>query len=208
MEKFQFEFKKAFFQDKLGMAEHREFQILLAAISIMEKSGFSALTFGDLAKKCRISRALVHHYFADKSDLGGRLLQFCTSHLTFYVSSKLVSISEPLLLLEIYCRATLDWAHEYRGMATGLFLFLQVSSQDRALRGKNDELSAVGRQRIQNLLAALPGIEPRGSDEKAQVIQMLLAGAGLNLLTEAHNEKQSLKLRQSCVAACMRFALS
>src|SRR5688572_19311848 len=119
----QFEVKKAFFQRKLGLGEHRQFQIMEMAMELIEKRGFEQLQFGDLAKKCKVSRALIHHYFKDKYDLADKLLDLSTLHLQRYVQAALEE-TQALYHFETYCRATLDWAVVHRAEATGLFLFL------------------------------------------------------------------------------------
>jgi AcrR family transcriptional regulator len=62
MTKFTFALKKEYFAGPLRAAEYREIQILEMAFTLIQRSGFENLHFDQLARKCRVSRPLIHHY--------------------------------------------------------------------------------------------------------------------------------------------------
>lgn len=202
MKDFSFEVKSAFFRRKLGAAEHREFQILEKALQITYEEGFEGLQFAALAKKCKISRPLIHHYFKTRLDLAERLLELTTLHLKNYVTERFAK--EGGTHLELYCRASLDWPAEHRVAACGLLIFVQVSSSAELLRKRNDELSAVGKETIKALL-----IEAGSRSDlpyKSTAIQCILTGCCLNLITENLTKQESLALRRHGLKACMEIA--
>lgn len=207
MNNFQFDLKKALFQQKLGLSEHRQFQILETALRLIQKTGFEQLTFGDLAKKCKVSRSLIHHYYPDKFALATHLLELCTVHLQHHVKQNMNGETDTRQHLEIYCRATLNWAAEFRAEAAGLLLFLHLSSHYPEMRYRNDELSALGRQRIK-LLLTQAGAPTNDIEDRAQSLQTLMTGAYLVLLSENLSEKESLKLRQRSLKSCMLIAFA
>ncbi|QLY26477.1 TetR/AcrR family transcriptional regulator [Bdellovibrio sp. KM01] len=207
MKSLQFDLKKALFNKRLGVSEHRQFQILETALELIQKEGFEQLQFGDLAKKCKVSRSLVHHYFKDKMELANRLLDLSTLHLQHEVQSALSREKKTERHFEVYCKATLDWAAEHSLEATGLLLFINLSSHNIEMRQRNDELSALGRQRIK-LLLTQAGMAGPSLDSNAQVIQVLLTGCYLVLLSENHNAKESLQLRKDCLKTCLSIGVS
>lgn len=205
MNNLQFDFKKAFFNRRLGVAEHREFQILEKALELIAQKGFENLQFGDLAKKCKVSRTLVHHYFKDKFELANKLLDLSTLHLQIFVTQELAKEKDETQYLKAYCKATLDWPAAYPKEATGLLLFLHLCSHNLKMRARNDELSALGRQKIKLYLTQTKSPTSQ-LDANAQVIQTLLTGCYLNLLSENHSAAESLKLRSRCLQECLRIA--
>ncbi len=207
MKSLQFDLKKALFKKRLGVSEHRQFQILETALELIQKEGFEQLQFGDLAKKCKVSRSLIHHYFKDKMELANRLLDLSTLHLQSEVQKALSQEKKLERHFEVYCHATLNWAAEYPMEATGLLLFLHLSSHNLEMRQRNDELSALGRQRIKLLLTQAGMVGPN-IDSNAQVIQTLLTGSFLILLSENRNAKESLQLRKDCLKACLSMGVS
>lgn len=205
MNNLQFDFKKAFFKRHLGVAEHREFQILEKALELIAQKGFEHLKFGDLAKKCKVSRTLVHHYFNDKLELANKLLDLSTLHLQIFVTSELEKEKDPKQHLRAYCKATLDWPALHPQEATGLLLFLHLCSHNSQMRARNDELSTLGRQKIK-LYLTKAGSSTSQLDSNAQIIQTLLSGCYLNLLSENHSPEESLTLRTRCLKECLRIA--
>ncbi|QDK38606.1 TetR/AcrR family transcriptional regulator [Bdellovibrio sp. NC01] len=206
MKNLQFDLKKAFFNKRLGIAEHRQFLILEMALELIQKKGFEQLQFGELAKKCKISRSLVHHYFKDKLELANSLLDLSTLHLQNYVQTSLAKEKDSRLHFQIYCKATLDWAAEHPIEATGLLLFIYLSSHNLEMRRRNDQLSALGRQKIK-LLLTQAGFTAR-IDSNAHIIQTVLTGCYLILLSENHSIKESLQLRSDCLKTCLAVAVS
>ncbi|MFM6930190.1 MAG: TetR/AcrR family transcriptional regulator [Bdellovibrio sp.] len=205
MNNVQFNFKKAFFNRRLGVAEHREFQILEKALEMIAQKGFENLQFGDLAKRCKISRTLVHHYFKDKFELANKLLDLSTLHLQFYVAEALSQEKDPKQHLKTYCAATLDWPALYPKEAASLLLFVHLCTHNAEMRARNDELSTLGRQKIKLFLTQAESSTSR-LDSNALIIQTLLTGCCLSLLTENHSAKESLTLRSHCLKECLRIA--
>ena len=207
MKKLSFDLKKAFFNKRLGVSEHRQFQILEMALELIQKNGFEQMQFGDLAKRCKISRSLVHHYFKDKLELVHRLLELSTLQLQNDVQSALSKEKNLSRHFEVYCKATLDWPAEQSLSAVGLLLFIHLSAHNLQMRKRNDELSASGRERIK-LLLTQAGLAGPNLESKAQVIQNLLTGCYFVLLSENRNPKESLFLRAETLKACLLISVS
>lgn len=199
-----FEIKQALFNKKLGIAEHRRFEILRVALELIQKEGFESLQFKTLAKKCKVSRPLINHYYRDKLELANALLDLSTTQLQMFVNGILAKEPNPKEHLRAYCQATLDWAIQQRGAAAGFLLFLNLCTYNLEMRKRNDELSALGKERIKSLATAM-GV--RGDlNYKAQAIQLALTGGVMNLMSENLSEKERLVLRHTCVRTCMLIA--
>lgn len=207
MNKFQFDLKKALFKTRLGIAEHRQFNILEAALSMIQEEGFEQLQFGDLAKKCKISRTLVHHYFPTKIDLASRLLDLSTVLLSKYVENAIAQEKNKVRHFEVYCRSTLQWAAENPREAIGLMLFIYISSHNLEIRRRNDQLSALGRERIKTFISQMPDCTQQ-LELKADVIQTVLTGCYVRLLSENLDISESQKLQVRCLDNCISIAVS
>ena len=202
MKDLHFEIKKEFFQQRLGISEHRQFDILLAAMALIQKEGFEQLNFQKLAKKCKVSRTLIHHYFNTKEDLVISLLELSTLYLQRYVQSELAKEKNPQLHFKIYCRATLDWPQLFPQQATGLLFFLFLFEFNQKIKQTNDSLSALGRQKIKLLLIEA-GLANSKIEDLAQTIQTLLTGCYLVLMSENHLPQESLRIRQNTLETCL-----
>lgn len=207
MRDFQFDLKKAFFKSRLGIPEHRRFAILEAALELIQQDGFEHLQFGDLAKKCKMSRTLVHHYFRNKYELSISLLDLSTLLLQRYVGDTLSNEEDKSRHFEMYCKATMDWAAECPRETTGLMLFIYISSHNLEMRKRNDELSSLGRQKIKTLIAQA-GDKYQNIDAKADLIQTILTGCFLRLVTEHLSLAESQRLRSQCLNNCKLIAFS
>ena len=202
MDDLQFEIKKAFFQQKLGISEHRQFEILETAMALIKDEGFEQLSFQKLAKKCKVSRTLIHHYFKTKEDLVIRLLELSTFFLQRYVQSELAKETDPKKHYQVYCCATIDWPVLFPQQATGLLLFLYLCTFNSEMKKRNDSLSALGRQKIKLLLAEA-GLVNQRIEDTAQTTQTLLTGCYLVLLSENHRPEESIRIRQSTLKTCL-----
>jgi AcrR family transcriptional regulator len=207
MKNVQFELKKALFKTRLGIPEHRQFTILETALELIQENGFEQLQFGDLAKRCKMSRSLVHHYFRDKNALANRLLDLSTLLLQNHAAKALAKEKNKSRQFEVYCKATLSWAAESPREAIGLMLFIYISSHNLEMRKRNDELSATGRQKIKSLISQISE-EYQNLDSKAEVIQTILTGCYIRLISENLSPAESRQLRAKCLENCVSLAVS
>jgi AcrR family transcriptional regulator len=66
---------------RLEEKERRRVEILDAAESVARESGFDAMTMDEIARKARLSRALLYLYFKDKGDVAFGLAERALSRL-------------------------------------------------------------------------------------------------------------------------------
>lgn len=205
MDDLQYRLKKALFRGKLGVAEHREYAILNTALTLMLKKGFEAFTFQDLAKKCKVSRPLVHHYFPNKQRLAERLLDMCTVHLVDHIEQRLLAVAQnPRKHLEVYCRANLELCKDKPAVVMGFCYFFYLCNFQPKVRQRNTDLSALGRERIRLFLTQL-GVT-REIPEKAIAIQIFLTGAMIRLATESFDDNEQEIVSEATVQECLRLA--
>ena len=205
MKDLHFRLKAALFRRRIGVAEQREYLILTTALELMLKKGFDTLTFAELAKKCKVSRALVHHYFPEKQRLAERLLEICTLHLVDFVEQRLAMEKQnPQRHLETYCRANLEMCKENPAVLMGFCYFFYLCCFQQKVRKQNSDLSALGRDRIKVFLVDF-GVT-RELAEKATSIQVAITGAMIRLATEHHTDLERENLTKLCLRECLRLA--
>ena len=112
--------------------ERRRGEILDAAEAIAASEGFEAMTMDQVARKARLSRALLYVYFQDKSDLlfaiGNRALDILRSSFIAAVASESRGIEQ----VAACGRAYLAFAREYPIHFDALARFTAHASQPEA----------------------------------------------------------------------------
>lgn len=134
--------------------ERRRLEILDAAEAVAAVVGFESMTMELVARKARLSRALIYVYFKDKSDL---LVGLCTRALSMLherFSSAIAAAPHGLAQVEACGRAYVDFAREYPVRFEALAHF-EAHAPSAELDPAYDECMATGDRAKAILVAAI-----------------------------------------------------
>ena len=88
--------------------EDRHRQLLVAAMAALAESGAGAFTLADVARRAKVSPALVVHYFGDRDRLMERLFRELVARVTRLPMRALATTSNPEARLRAFVAAHLD----------------------------------------------------------------------------------------------------
>lgn len=179
------------FPRALSKADQKKLIILEAAIQTYAELGIEYVSYEDIARKAKVTRPLVNHYFPDKKALFESAVKFIRAHFQELAVRELEKFPSPQDKLEAYVRATMTWVKVSPIHARTWVFFFYLCTSDSKLRNLHRELTTMGMQRLTALLQAV-AVEkrypPTKLEHKAKNIQRLITGALLELATE-HDSK-------------------
>lgn len=192
----------SFFGENLSRSEAAKVRIAEAAIAVLGECGFEEFRMEAVAQKARVSRPLVLHYFKDGKALLLFAVQFVRARLHQYIVEALAEAS-PALQFYKYVEAHFQWLEENPLDAKFWLLFHHLAAKDKRLQELHQELSQIGRDRIEALIAPL---KKQGESKKAQAelvaqIQALITGA-LTLKATDGGSRTALTARSTYTACC------
>lgn len=76
--------------------DERRSQILLSALKIFTRKGFSATKMSDIAKDTGISYGLVYHYFKSKDDIYTELIEYAISSIGKVIEDTKKNVEQPI----------------------------------------------------------------------------------------------------------------
>lgn len=181
------ELYKSIFAFTPSISESRMIQIIEAAIECFATLGVEESTYAVIAKKARISRPLVHHYFPDFEDLWVLVIKYIRTHYQELVIAEIKSEKSAKDQLRAYIRSALDWTITHPKHFSIWMLFFYRTTYSKTDLELNSELTSLGHERIEGLIRI--GIEEKSfkcSNPKliAKKIQILITGAIITLGTE------------------------
>jgi len=97
---------------RLEEKERRRAEILDAAVAVAGESGIAALTMDEVARKARLSRALLYVYFQDRSDLMFALCERALAQLHRQFSVAIADVGHGRAQVEAMGRAYVAFSHE------------------------------------------------------------------------------------------------
>jgi AcrR family transcriptional regulator len=130
---------------RLEEKERRRLEIIDAAEAVFGEVGFDEATMLQIARKARLSRALVYIYFKDKSDLQLAIAERAGQHLTQRFSEAVARNRKGLDQIEAIGRAYLAFAQEFPVYFHAISMFESLAS-DRGAAGPNVEACMAGQQ--------------------------------------------------------------
>ncbi len=160
-------------------------RIYSECIELSSEVGLDGLRAEEIAKRCKISRPLLNHYFPD--DLKASLRQFLIARVLedfrAYIDKSLEGLTDPDQVLETYVKSHFEWARRKRAHFSVLLSFFPQCVNDADLRKANTQSVEAGLRRIELLLAyrvkkkaAIPAL--------ARSFQIFLTGAIISHFTE------------------------
>ena len=91
------------------IAEARRAQIIEAAIATLDEIGYASASLAQIAKRAKISTALISYHFRDKNDLMDQTLIALVSGSTEYILARTREAQNPLDKLHAYIVASLAY---------------------------------------------------------------------------------------------------
>lgn len=179
--------------------DRRVLQIVESACDLIAKEGYEALDFGALAKKCKVTRPLINHYFANKNELFLSVVQYVGVEHQKYIIAGLSSQGPASQLLDSYLKANILWPTDKVSHARVWMHYLALSSFQKEAKKENTRSVDHGAQRIWEILQAGATQGRWSSDkllEKARTIQLLLTGVVISLVTEVRDPTEIQNLHR------------
>lgn len=195
------------FPPEPSKAQRRRLQIVEAAIESFAEVGIEKSTYERLAKRIKVSRPLIIHYFPDRDDLVETTLKFIRARFQRLAVDALSRAEGPEAKLKAYVEATFDWIARYDKHAKVWLLFYFYCGVDGDFKAMNTELARMGEERIAALIVGLRAKSLPKAELlwRAKQIQIFVTGA----LIAAGTETPSIPMKsfvQKTVARCLAIA--
>lgn len=165
-------------------------KIVEAAIEAFAKHGIEKTTYTALARKCKVSRPLIHHYFPTLDDLFLVAARYARATLLSLAKEGMESgrkTDNPEMALEGYVRGCFRWIELFpEQMKFWLLFYYQAGLGGQALKD-NTALVDSGHARITQLLEEgrqKSGWEFKDGVATAKMIQLQITGALVSSQTE------------------------
>jgi AcrR family transcriptional regulator len=176
------------FTAEASKSQLQKMRIIEVAIESFAEEGIEKTTYSFLAKKCDISRSLIHHYFPTIDSMFS-LAALYVRHTIIRLATEAMSQApaDPRLQLKAYIEGQFKWVGVFPAQTRFWMLFYFQSSRGGKARQENSELVALGHRRIQQLI--LSGKEKgywhfRDLEATAKTVQLLITGGIISCITE------------------------
>lgn len=196
-----------FVSSKPTKSERRRMQIIERTIVSLAISGIDKLTHESLAEECGISRSLAYHYFPDRDALVLLTMRFIRARFQKLCVDAIERETESKNRLRAYVETACSWPEVSRYDARAWVLFYYHCAVMKKYRSLNTELVVQGHARITALLEKIAGPVFVATDFplNAKLIQNLITGYFLSVITEDHTPEARAALLQATVSECMRL---
>lgn len=167
--------------------DRRVQQIVEQAVELIAKSGYENLDFVKLAKKCKITRPLISHYFPNKESLLLAVVQYVGLRHQEFLLNAMPKAARGKELLHSYVAANLNWPLQCRSHARVWMHYLALAAIQDSEKSENTRSVDNGAQRILSILKQdihLQKIPDQALELKAKTIQLLITGTVISLITE------------------------
>jgi AcrR family transcriptional regulator len=138
--------------------ERRRDQLIAAALEIIAEDGLEAATVRAIAARAGVTQGLIRHYFSSKEELTRAAYH---THMTRMTEANFAALADapadPVARLSAFVAASLR-PPVTDAAAMGLWsAFLQMVRRDRSMAGVHEATYLAYRDRLESLIAALPG---------------------------------------------------
>jgi AcrR family transcriptional regulator len=141
------------FKTVVTKAQNQQLRIIEAAIQSFVTGGIQDTSYASIAKSCRISRPLIHHYFPDWSDLIRAAGVYVRSVMQDHAVKATQSAGPKAVdQLEAYIESCFTWIEKYPVHFKFWLLYFYQCGIDAKVRSEHTELVQMGHQRITALL--------------------------------------------------------
>lgn len=186
--------------------DRRAQQIVENATEFIAKAGYENLDFVKLAKKCKITRPLINHYFPEKEQLLLAVVSFvAVEHQKFLLEQIPENQKSMKEVLRSYILANLEWPRKKNAHAKVWMHYLALAAYQESERMENTRSVDHGAKRIEEILKQGILQEEWGGFEaswKAKSLQLLITGAVISLITEVRSESEYASIVEQSLKEC------
>lgn len=198
------------FPSKPSKAQRTQMQIIEAALHCYGKYGIEATDYERIAKRAKVSRPLVQHYFPKNEVLVRTVMTFIRGRFQKYCVDAILAETDPEAQLKAYLEATFEWIKKFKSDASVWFLFYYYCSFDKAYRKLNTDLVSQGQTRIAGLIRqgiaakVFRGAKDSEIEKRAKLLQNALTGGLVNAGTE--DKMLSFNPSEDVIRHCLEIA--
>ncbi len=186
-------------------AQERQLKIIEAAVEDFASVGIEKSTYESIARRSKVSRPLVHHYFPDKEVLIERAITYVRANFQSIAVKAIQGEEKSEHQLNAYIVSTFDWLKKYPAHVKVWLLFYYYCGIDAKYRKLNSDLVDMGHRRIKAILEighTQKRFIVKNATETAKLIQLLITGGLLAGCTENADLKA---LQNQVVHGCNRL---
>ncbi|HVK60604.1 MAG TPA: TetR/AcrR family transcriptional regulator [Bdellovibrionales bacterium] len=176
------------FESSASKSQIQQLRIIEAALESFSKHGIEKTTYTNLAKRCKISRPLIHHYFPTLEDLFLLAAKYVRKTLLNLALEEMTKAKpDSRSQIEAYARGCIRWVKEFPEQNSFWLLYFYQCSLKGLAREENTKLVQAGHERIRMLIEM-------GNKEKtwavskpvevAKTVQLLITGTLVSLMSE------------------------
>ncbi|MFB5676159.1 TetR family transcriptional regulator [Paenibacillus terreus] len=189
------------------IAEARREQIIKAAIEVLGEVGYVHASLSQIAKKAKISTALISYHFTGKEDLMNNTLVYLTELEWSYISDKVGLKPTPSEKLAAFIEVSLDYqaAHRLNNLALIEIVF-NARTPDHVpyYKLEDDVEEDLTSNLLQEIL--LHGQEAKEfGDFNPQVASTVIKGAISESILSSHKKMDSMKYNQELAEMIMKM---
>ncbi len=199
-------FDEIFEAEGLTKSQATKLRIINGTIQCYIRHGANQTTYQKIAKLSKCSFALTKHYFPDPDELFEMVAKYIRVNFQRVAVEAIRSKHTPTDQLVAYIKSTFDWVDDYRDHGRVWMLFFFNCSIKKGQRATNTDLVNMGHARITALLnlgRSQKLFSFRSAEETARLIQIVISGALVAMLTEDIGQSQKEALLGSVTRHCM-----
>jgi AcrR family transcriptional regulator len=188
------------------IAEARREQIIKAAIAVLGEVGYVNASLSQIAKKAKISTALISYHFTGKEDLMNNTLMYLTELEGSYISDKVGLKLTPSEKLAAFIEASLDYqaTHRLNNLALIEIVFNARTPDHIPYYKLEEDEEDLTFNLLQEIL--LHGQESKEfGDFNPQVASTVIKGALSESMLSSHKKMDSTKYNQELAEMIMKM---
>lgn len=164
-------------KDYIEIHEASRKKILRAAFELFGKKGYSATSVESIAKKAKVSKGLIYHYFKSKQDILKGIFTFIMEE-----GEMMMDWSERLPSQE-FIQKMIDHSFDYMVNKTKFNrLLIAISVQPEVVKGLKKEIDKAKDVWMNKLIGILRELNFEHPEEEAYLLGAVLDGVGLGYL--------------------------
>lgn len=188
------------------IAEARREQIIKAAIEVLGEVGYVNASLSQIAKKAKISTALISYHFTGKEDLMNNTLMYLTELEWSYISDKVGLKPTPSEKLAAFIEASLDYqaTHRLNNLALIEIVFNARTPDHIPYYKLEDDEEDLIFNLLQEILLHGQKAKEFG-DFNPQVASTVIKGALSESMLSSHKKMDSMKYNQELAEMIMKM---
>lgn len=167
---------KELFPESRAPGLETRWQVMAAFLRLLVTKGFENITFEELARTTRLSKAHVYHFFKSSDELLLCCVDFIARGGQATSARQVAGASDPFARVLAVSDAAFDWYSDHPGFLSVLILAIYKSAFDRRYQQILERIRSHGIAHIESLLPAGLTATPGGRSALATQIQTTIIG--------------------------------